>query len=157
VIQNKGKYGKILYSHQGRLFETYQLRLMIDAILSARFITTNEKKNLIEKIKQLTSKRNAKTFPRPIMQSQAGTMDYEHVELDIDRVHAAMVETNVLTYQYGEFNVDKQFVYSRDGAYYHVEPYALMRQNGYYNLSGHLQKTNEMRHCRLDRTRNIKV
>src|SRR5690625_3613344 len=36
-----GRYGKILYSHQARLFETYQLRLIVDAILSAGFITAN--------------------------------------------------------------------------------------------------------------------
>src|SRR5699024_11660561 len=53
--------------------------------------------------------------------------------------------------------VDKQFVYNRDGAYYHVEPYALIWQNDFYYLIGHFQKTNEMRHYRLDRIRNIKV
>lgn len=50
VIRNKGKRGKILYSHQNRIFETYQLRLIIDAILSAKFITDKEKNNLIEKV-----------------------------------------------------------------------------------------------------------
>ncbi|HEX6594031.1 MAG TPA: WYL domain-containing protein [Bacillota bacterium] len=157
IIHNKTKYGKILYSHQSRLFETYQLRLMIDAILSARFITTNEKKNLISKIKQLTSKRIAKTFPGPILFSQSANMDYERVKLNIDRVHQAIFEKKVLTYQYGKFNVDKEFVFNRDGAYYHVEPYALIWQNDFYYLIGHFQKTNEMRHYRLDRIRNIEV
>src|SRR5699024_10207365 len=55
IIRNTGKYGKTLYSHQARLFETYQLRFMVDAVLSARFITPNEKKQLIHKMKQLTS------------------------------------------------------------------------------------------------------
>src|SRR5699024_7463017 len=47
IVENTGDYGKILYSHQARLFETYQLRLMVDAVLSARFITPNEKEHLI--------------------------------------------------------------------------------------------------------------
>lgn len=47
IIENIDKYGKKLYSHQARLFETYQLRLIVDPILSARFITTEEKKNII--------------------------------------------------------------------------------------------------------------
>src|SRR5690625_2438337 len=53
IVKNKGKFGKILYSYQSRLFEIYQLRLIVDAILSARFITTTEKEELIQKIKQL--------------------------------------------------------------------------------------------------------
>lgn len=43
IIENEGKFGKVLCSHQERLFETYQLRLLIDPILSARFITGEEK------------------------------------------------------------------------------------------------------------------
>ncbi|HLR52858.1 MAG TPA: WYL domain-containing protein [Candidatus Avamphibacillus sp.] len=157
IQENKGKYGKILYSHQARLFETYQLRLIIDAILSARFITTNEKQNLIEKVKQLTSKHIAKTFPGPIMFSQSSNEEYERVKYNIDQVHRAISEKKVLIYQYGRYNVDKEFVYGRDGSFYYVEPYALIWQNDNYYLIGRFQETDEMRHYRLDRIRGAKI
>lgn len=157
IVRNTGKYGKTLYSHQARLFETYQLRLIIDAILSARFITTNEKKKLIKKVKQLTSEHIAKTLPEPVLFSQSANMDYELVKLNIDRVHRAISERKVLTYQYGKFNVDKEFVFHREGEIYHVEPYALIWQNDYYYLIGLFQATNEIRHYRLDRIRNIAI
>ncbi|MFD1363483.1 helix-turn-helix transcriptional regulator [Lentibacillus salinarum] len=157
IVRNQGKYGKIKYSHQTRLFETYQLRLIIDAILSARFITTNEKEKLIQKIKQLTSSHIGKTLPEPILFSQSANIDYELVKLNIDRVHRAISDGKVLTYQYGKFNVQKQFVYHREGTFYHVEPYALIWQNDYYYLIGIFQDTNELRHYRLDRIRNISV
>ncbi|MDY0394318.1 hypothetical protein ACFSMW_09020 [Virgibacillus halophilus] len=32
IVRNIGKHGKLLYSYQSRLFETYQLRLIIDAV-----------------------------------------------------------------------------------------------------------------------------
>ncbi|WP_163969426.1 helix-turn-helix transcriptional regulator [Oceanobacillus halotolerans] len=157
IVQNKGKYGKILYSHQSRLFETYQLRLLIDAVLSARFITINEKKKLIKKIKQLTSRHIAKTLPEPIVVGQSSNIDYELVKLNIDRVHHAISERKVLTYQYGKYNVNKEFEFHRDGATYHVEPYALIWQNDYYYLIGRFQDTDEIRHYRLDRIRNIAI
>jgi len=152
-----GKYGKILYSHQARLFETYQLRLIVDAILSARFITTNEKQNLIAKVKQLTSKHIAKTFPGPVMFSQSSNDDYELVKYNIDQVHRAISDKKVLTYRYGRYNVDKQFVYGRDGDLYYVEPYALIWQNDNYYLIGRFQENDEMRHYRLDRIRDISI
>lgn len=157
IVKNKGKFGKILYSHQTRLFETYQLRLMIDAILSARFITTNEKKKLIKKMKQLTSKSIGKTLPEPILFSQTTSMDYDLVKLNIDCVHRAISESNVLTYKYGKYNVEKKFEYHRDGDTYHVEPYALIWQNEFYYLIGRFIETNEMRHYRLDRIRDINL
>lgn len=157
VVRNKGKYGKNLYSHQARLFEVYELRLMIDAILSARFITKNEKQQLISKIKKLTSKHIAKTLPGPVLISQSANIDYERVKLNIDYVHRAISEEKVLTYQYGRFNLKKHFEFSRDGDFYYVEPYALTWQNDYYYLIGMFQETKEMRHYRLDRIRNISI
>lgn len=157
IVKNKGKYGKILYSHQSRLFELYQLRLLVDAILSARFITSGEKENLIDKVKQLTSKHMAKTLPGPILFSQSANIDYDLVKVNIDHVHRAISERKVLAYQYGKFNVDKQFVFNRDGAIYYVEPYALIWQNDFYYLIGRFQQTNEIRHYRLDRIRNIEI
>lgn len=157
IVKNTGKFGKILYSHQSRLFETYQLRLMIDAVLSARFITVNEKKTLIDKIKRLTSKHTAKTLPEPILISQPMSVNYEQVKLNIDRVHRAISEGRVLTYKYGKFNVKKEFTYNRDGETYFVEPYALIWQNDYYYLIGRYKKMDEMRHYRLDRIREIEI
>lgn len=157
IVRNKGKYGKILYSHQARLFEMYQLRLIVDAVLSARFITENEKNKLIDKVKQLTSQHIAKTLPEPILFSQSANMDYELVKLNIDFVHRAISSRKVLTYQYGKFNVDKNFELNRDGYRYYVDPYALIWQNDYYYLIGRFHKTDELRHYRLDRMRNIDI
>ncbi|WP_404456089.1 WYL domain-containing protein [Virgibacillus necropolis] len=157
IVKNKGKFGKIYYSHQGRLFETYQLRLMVDAILSARFITTNEKKKLIKKMKQLTSKQIGKTLPEPILFSQSTNADYDLVKLNIDCVHRAISEGKVLNYKYGKYNVEKEFEFHRKGEYYHVEPYALIWQNDFYYLIGYFEETEEIRHYRLDRIRDIEV
>lgn len=157
IVKNRGKYGKILYSHQARTFEVYQLRLMVDAILSARFITTNEKNNLINKIKKLTSEYIAKTLPEPIVFSPSANMDYDSVKLNIDIVHRAVANRKVITYQYGRYNVNKAFEYSRDGKWYNVEPYALIWQHDFYYLIGRYLETDEMRHYRLDRIRNIEI
>lgn len=134
IVQNKGKFGKDFFSHQARTFELYQLRLIVDAILSARFITNNEKENLITQLKQLTSTHMAKTLPEPIVFSQSMNMDYERIKLNIDRVHRAVSQRKVVTYQYGRYNVDKKFEYSRDGSLYYVEPYGLIWQRDFYYL-----------------------
>lgn len=157
IVRNQGKFGKVFYSHQARTFELYQLRLIVDAILSARFITTNEKNKLIHHLKQLTSKHIAKTLPEPIVFSQSANLDYDLIRLNIDRVHHAVSKRRVVTYQYGKYNVDKDFVYHRDGDLYYVEPYGLVWQNDFYYLIGKYQPKGEMRHYRLDRIRHIEL
>lgn len=157
IVLNRRKHGKIYYSHQDRLFETYQIRLLVDAILSARFITIKEKNNLIKKLKELTSKYIAKTLPEPILFSQTINIDYDLIKLNIDRIHHAIADRKVLSYQYGYFNVDKEFTYRRNGDTYYVAPYALIWQNDLYYLIGEFLLTKEIRHYRLDRMRNIKI
>lgn len=157
IITNQEKYGTRVYSYQERLFEVYQLRLIIDAILSARFITTNEKDRLIKNIKQLTSKYIAKSLPETMTFTQSTSVDYEPVRVNIDRIHEGVSEEKVIRYHYGRYNVDKEFVYGREGEFYYVEPYALIWQNDYYYLIGKFQETNEIRHYRLDRMRDVEV
>ena len=44
VIEETEKYGKKVYSHQSRLFETHELRILVDAVLSAKFLNEKETK-----------------------------------------------------------------------------------------------------------------
>lgn len=157
IMKNRRKFGKIYYSHQAKLFETYQIRLLVDAILSARFITIKEKRVLIDKLKDLTSVHIRKTLPEPVLFSQTINLDYEQIKLNIDKVHQAIAEEKVVRYKYGEYNVHKKFDYRREGNWYYVEPYALIWQNDLYYLIGHFQETNEIRHYRLDRIREIEI
>jgi len=157
IVQNRRKFGKIYYSHQTKLFETYQIRLLVDAILSARSITPNEKQRLIDKLKQLTSKRIQRTLPSPVMFSQTVNLEHEQMKVDIDRIHRAISESKVLQYNYGDYNVNKEFTLRHHGKTYYVEPYALIWQNDLYYLIAKYQETNEMRHYRLDRMRHTKI
>lgn len=157
VISYEGKRGTHFFSHQDRLFETYQLRLLVDAILSAKFITEKDKELMIEKVKKLTSKHIAKTLPSPFVFSQSANDDYSRVKLNIDHIHRAIEMSRIITYKYGKYNVEKKFIHNRNGATYRVEPYALIWQNDFYYLIGKFLETNEIRHYRLDRIREINI
>lgn len=157
IIKNRGKFGKVYYSFQDRLFETYQLRLLNDAILSARFINEEEKKKLIKKLGKLTSRHIAATLPDPLIFSQMTANDYDQVKINIDHVHRAISEQRVVCFKYGKYNMNKTFEYHRNGDEYEVKPYALIWQNDFYYLIGWFRKTEEMRHYRLDRIRNIRI
>lgn len=157
IVLNRKRHGEIFYSHQDKLFETYQTRLLIDAILSARFITKTEKIALINKLKKLTSTHIAKTLPEPIVFSQTRNLKFSLIKLNIDRIHHAITKRQVLSYQYGSYNVKREFELRYEGATYYVEPYGLIWDNDQYYLIGMSQKDNEVRNYRLDRMRNIEV
>lgn len=153
----QGKYGKLFYYHYDRLFEIYQIRLLVDALLSARFITTKEKEYLIEKVTQLTSEEKAKTLPRATFFNQTANKDNEYIRENIHYIHEAIANQKVLYYKYGRYNMAKEFEFRREGMTYTVEPYALIWQNDYYYLIGRFQLTGEIRHYRLDRMRHVQL
>lgn len=157
MIKNRKKFGKIYYSHQLKPFETYQLRLLVDAILSARFITISEKTKLIEKLQSMTSNYIADTLPGPIGFSQTANRENKWVRINIEQIHHAISEKKVIRYQYGSYNEHKNFVYRRDGNYYKVAPYGLVWQNDFYYVIGNFLQDQQIRHYRLDRIRNISL
>lgn len=160
IIDNVEKFGKKYYSHQDRLFEKYQLRLLIDPILSARFITEEEKKNIVSNVKKLTSNHIAKSLPDPIVYQQSINQDYQLVKLHIDKIHDAIFESKLITFQYGDFDIFKEFQLRKGGELYQIKPLALIWESDFYYLIAEDTKYSEEdnpRNYRLDRMRNVVI
>lgn len=160
IIENIEKFGKKYYSHQERLFEKYQLRLLIDPILSARFITEEEKKNIVSNVKKLTSSHVAKSLPDPIVYQQSINQDYQLIKLHIDKIHDAIFESKLITFQYGDFTINKEFQLRHGGEHYQIKPLALIWESDFYYLIGEDTKYREEdnpRNYRLDRMRNVVI
>lgn len=145
------------YSHQYRLFELYELRMLIDAVASARFITKDETKQLIRKIKKLTSIHHAKKLHNEILIDSSVKSESKLVRLAINDLHEAISERKIVTFQYGRYNLNKEFVLSHNGGQYRVKPLALTWVNDFYYLIAYYFAKEEIRHYRIDRLRNVNI
>lgn len=145
------------YSHQYRLFELYELRMLIDAVASARFITKSETKQLIGKIKKLTSIHHAKKLHNEILIDSSVKSESKMVRLAINDLHEAISERRVVTFKYGRYNVKKEFVLSHNGDSYRVKPLALTWANDFYYLIAYYYAAEEIRHYRIDRLREVNI
>ncbi|EFV77903.1 WYL domain-containing protein [Cytobacillus oceanisediminis] len=145
------------YSHQYRLFELYELRMLIDAVASARFITKDETKQLIRKIKKLTSLHHAKKLHNEILIDSSVKSESKLVRLAINDLHEAISERRIVTFQYGRYNLNKEFVLSHNGGQYRVKPLALTWVNDFYYLIAYYFAKEEIRHYRIDRLRNVNI
>ncbi|HEX7065730.1 MAG TPA: WYL domain-containing protein [Bacillales bacterium] len=157
IVTNNGPHGKKLYSHQDRLFELSELRMLLDAVVSARFMTEKEARKLIRKIKNLASRGQAKELPHEYYLEGTVKSESAYLKYDIDSLHRAVSENKKISFQYGTYNVDKVFELHRGGDFYSVKPYSLIWNNNYYYLIGEYEKYGEIRHYRVDRTRNVMV
>lgn len=157
IIQEEEKYGKIVYSHQSRLFETYELRILVDAILSARFVTEAQANNLIDKLNQLTSKHLAKALPSPIKYNKSMDHIYYRTKVYIDQLHHAIEEKKVITFKYGKYTIDLNFELNRNGQEYVYHPYGLIWDQGFYYLIGQKDNKDGLSNYRVDKMREVNV
>jgi predicted DNA-binding transcriptional regulator YafY len=143
------------YSHQYRLFELYELRMLIDAVVAAKFITKKETRQLIGKIKKLTSHHQGKKLHNEIQIDSSIKSESPFNRRMIHDIHEAIAERRMITFQYGRYDVHKQFNLSHKGRLYKVKPYALAWANDFYYLIAHYFEADEIRHYRVDRLRHV--
>lgn len=157
IEEQVGKNKTVSYYHQYRKFEIHELRMLIDAVASAKFITHYETKRLIHKIKTLTSNHLAKKLQNQITVASDIKAQNSEVRYYIDMIHTSINERKKLTFQYGNFNVHKEFVLRHDGKIYCVIPLGLVWNNDYYYLVAKENDDAEIKHYRVDRMRSVNI
>jgi Predicted transcriptional regulator len=156
-IRKPEEHYKNTYSNQNKLFELDELRILIDAISSARFITPEVTKQIINKIKKLTGLTMAKKLQNQILIDGLVKADNNQVRQSVDILHTAISERKKVSFQYGNYNMKKEFTLHRNKEFYPVDPYKLVWNNDFYYLVGILNNEPTFRNFRVDRMRNVKL
>ncbi|ACT03362.1 helix-turn-helix transcriptional regulator [Paenibacillus sp. JDR-2] len=157
-IEELIKDNTVYYSHIHRKFEIHELRMLIDAVSSAKFITPAETNRLIEKIKALTSRHQARKLHHQITVDPTVKAKNEEVKYHIDKIHTAINEQKMLHFKYGNYNTNKDFVFRREGAFYTVIPLGLVWNSDYYYLVAKKDPADvHVKHYRVDRMKNVSI
>ena len=148
------KYG---YFIGNRDFEIPELRLMIDAIQSARFITPQKSKELIKKIEGLTSKNFSKKLETQVFINDRIKYDNEEIYYNVDKIHNAITENKMVSFKYYKYDLNKNREFRNGGMEYLVNPYALTWFDDNYYLVGNYHRYNNISHYRIDRICSVNV
>ena len=140
-----------------RDFELPELKLLVDAVQSSRFISRKKSEALIAKLSALTSEHQAKQLRRQVYVDRRVKTENESVYYAIDRLHAAIAAGRVVTFQYFDYNAHREKVFRREGKRYVVSPYGLIWSDENYYLVGWEQGGSGLRHYRVDRIHALTV
>lgn len=145
----------IVYYIGNRDFELPELKLMVDAIQSSRFITIKKSKTLIGKIESLTNEYDAAELNRQVYVSGRIKTENEGIYYTVDNIHSAINNDKKISFQYYELYGNKVRRLKHGGDIYSVSPWIMLWDNQNYYLIGYDDRTNEIRHYRLDRMTNV--
>ena len=155
IIQVHSRLGGGYYM-AGRDFELPELKLLVDAVQSSRFITTRKSRSLIKKLEQLAGKHDAGKLQRQVYVAGRIKTENESIYYSIDQIHNAIQENRQISFQYLDWNLKKQLV-PRDKQERIVSPWALIWREEYYYLAAFDSQDQIMKHYRVDKMGQVKV
>lgn len=153
IIKEKGKPNR--YRWIEREFDISELEVITDAVHSARFISNRKGREIIAKLKDLTSVHQASLLNREIHTCRAFKRDGTSALSAADTVNECIKAQRRITFQLADYDVYKNEILARDGKVFEVSPYAVTWNHDFYYMLGKPADESDVRAFRIDMMRNV--
>jgi len=153
VTENKPK--KYYLNDYARTFSLPELKMLVDAVASSKFITKIKSDSLIEKISTLGTPSDIPSLQRNLWPEGRIRQENEKIYYTIDAVNQAINEKKKISFQYFQYDIKKEKKLKHNGESYIFSPYALVWSGDYYYIVGFSEKHNGIGNFRIDRIASV--
>ncbi len=138
-------------------FEPAELRLLIDAVQSADFISAKKTKLLLKKFSAFASEYQYKRIEKQVYIDNRNKCENENLFILIDIISTAILKNKQIEVIYRRRKVvdGKNTKYEEKKMI--INPYALIWANDHYYLVGNYSKYDNLIHLRIDRLKSVNV
>ena len=152
------KIGRNSFYHIGRRdFELPELKLLVDAVQSAKGLTDKKSSELIKKLESMVSRYEAGQLNRQVyIAGRVKTMN-ESVYYNIDTIHEAINADRQIRFKYFKWDLQKKMKLRKEGDWFRVSPWHLIWDNEYYYLIAYDNENNKIKHYRVDKMLKISL
>ena len=156
-VESRKENRTTVYFIANRTFELPELKLLVDAVQSSKFITHKKSNELIKKLETLSSAHQASQLQRQVFVANRVKTMNESIYYCVDDIHNAISENRQITFQYFDWGTDKKKHLRHNGKIYHVSPWALSWDDENYYMIAFDCEQNEIRHYRVDKMMNVRI
>lgn len=149
IVTVPGRPNKYFWG--ARLFEMPELKLLLDAVASSRFITKSKSRELSRKLTSMASENQRKQLSRHIYSTGRVKPGNENVYYYVDLINNAIEFKRKISFSIVEFDGRKKKVIRHDGEVYVVSPYAMYWNDDFYYVVGWSDKRDTIGAYRIDR------
>ena len=139
------------YNLYGRQFDIPELKLLIDAVESSKFITANKSQELVEKLSKLAGEHASAGLKRNVCCENRVKPGNEKIYLIIDAINEAINTNKRISFQYFRYDSNKQKQLKLDGKSYEITPLHLVWNGDYYYMIGVYEYKQRLGSFRVDR------
>lgn len=153
-IVKKGKNGCYLAT---RDFNNSEVMYLVDAVFSSKSIPPKEAKELIQKIIKNCSKFEKRKYKHIYKVEEISRMRDTQLFKNIEILDEAIEKGKKVSFQYNEYNENKQFLPRMQGRRFIMNPYFLVNNNGKYYLVCNYEKYDNLANYKIECISDLKI
>lgn len=146
ILSRRGKAGG--YYLASRIFSMAELKLLIDAVQSSRFLTRRKSRELIEKLCRQCNRHDASLMHRDLVIDRRVKSMNETIYYNVDAIQEAIAQNRQIQFRYFDWGLDGSRCYRERP--YQASPYGLCQDNENCYLLAHSAR-HGVTHYRVDR------
>lgn len=145
------------YTLAERPFESVELKMLVDAVESSKFITAEQSRRLIEKLSAFAGGATSRKLSRQVyVDDRVKTVNKASI-YGIDCIHEAINEKKRISFVYFDYGIDKEKHLRHGGKRYEVAPKALVLNDENYYLSAYDEGDGIMKNFRVDKMLSVEM
>lgn len=146
-----------VYYVKDRKFSIAEIRIMMDAVQAAGFITDQETEKFIDKLAFLAGSRRGETLKDNLVAYNNTKTDNPDIYRNVETITEAIQQNKKVKFTYFDFDSQHKRVYRKEGKFYYMNPFALVMDNDNYYFLGYDMYHKNMMHYRVDRMYQVQV
>lgn len=144
------------YYMRTRPFTLAEVKLLVDAVQSSRFISEEQSREIVEKLSTIVGAYKGDILKRHLYIGSRAKANNERLTEYVEKIQTAITTNKEVIFQYFDYTPDKQKTLRRDGKVYHFSPYDLIWNNDMYYVVG-CGRHNTVLKYRIDRMTNLEL
>lgn len=145
------------YYIEDRSFSVPEIKILIDAVQAANFITEKKSSELIDKISALGGSHQADILKSNLVHFNTRKHSNETIYYSVGYLEDAIQQKNKVLFRYFDLDEHGEKVYRRDGHRYVVEPVALVFHEDNYYVVVYSAKHDGTANYRIDRMDSVEI
>lgn len=145
------------YYVDDRSFSLPELKILMDAIQAAGFITEAKTAEFAAKIAELGGRHRAELLQRNTVRFNTRKHSNESIYYNVDVIERAILENCKVSFRYFDLDEDCNRVFRREGTLYTAEPVALILIDDFYYLHSYNPHYGSCTNYRVDRMDKLEL
>ena len=140
-----------------RDFSLAEVKLLVDAVQSSRFIPQDKSHELVEKLAGLVGEHKGEILKRQLYIGSRTKADNDDISEMVEQLHQAITDEKKIAFQYFEYNPQKEKILKHGGERYVFTPYVMIWNNDQYYVVGYSDKHQVITKFRVDRMTSLEI